>query len=45
MELKTLPIREISNENCVMLMWATGPMLDKAISLIKGYGFRYVTVF
>ena len=43
--MKTLPIREISKENSILLTWATGPMLDKAISLLKSYGFRYVTVF
>ena len=26
-------------------MWATAPMLDKAISLVKLFGFRHVTVF
>lgn len=26
-------------------MWTTAPMLDKAISLIKIYGFRYITIF
>lgn len=31
--------------NSIALMWTTGPMMDKAVSLLKIYGFRYVTVF
>lgn len=26
-------------------MWVTAPMLDKGISLIKSYGYRYITIF
>lgn len=32
-------------ENSILLTWATGPMLDKAISLMKINGYRYITVF
>ena len=44
-ELTYLPIRRIAKPNSVLLMWTTGPMLDKAKSLIKIYGFRYITIF
>ena len=44
-ELSYLPIRRVAKENCLLLMWATAPMLDKAISLVKLFGFRHVTVF
>lgn len=30
--------------NCALFMWATCPRLDSAITLIKGWGFRYCTV-
>jgi len=30
--------------SCALFMWATCPRLDSAISIIKGWGFRFCTV-
>ena len=40
-----LPIRRVAKENSILLIWTTAPMLDKAISLLKIYGYRYITIF
>lgn len=42
-ELCELPIKEIADENSVLLMWATMPMLEVAFDVIKAWGFKYKT--
>ena len=39
-----LPVGEIANENCAMLMWSTNSMLSSATDLMRHWGFRYVGV-
>jgi len=43
-ELKKLPIKDITDDNCVLFMWATYPMLNEALELIKSWGFKYKTI-
>lgn len=43
-EIKTLPLQEISAENCVLFMWCTFPYLDEQIKLFKHWGFKYKTL-
>ena len=43
-ELKKLRISKISDDNCILFMWATFPNLEQAISLVKEWGFIYKTV-
>ena len=33
-----------SAKNCVLLLWVTDPMLDKAFEVITAWGFKYKTV-
>jgi len=40
-ELKELPVKEISKDDCVLYLWATAPLLDVAIELLKTWGFKY----
>jgi len=42
-ELCGLPIKNLADENCLLLMWATFPNLKEALQLIEAWGFRYVT--
>lgn len=42
-ELAALPINDIALSDCVMFMWATSPKLDKAIDLLRAWGFSYRT--
>lgn len=38
-----LPIKEISDNKCILFMWATFPMLREALEVIKEWGFEYKT--
>lgn len=33
-----------TNENAMLLLWATGPKMPEALELMTSWGFRYVTV-
>ena len=43
-ELKKLDVQSISNDDCLLFLWATSPHLDQAIELIKSWGFKWATV-
>jgi N6-adenosine-specific RNA methylase IME4 len=43
-DICNLPVREIADENCVLLMWVCDPMLDQALKVINDWGFKYKTV-
>lgn len=43
-DIVDLQPRQYANEDCVLLMWATDPLLHKAIELIELWGFTYKTV-
>ena len=42
-ELYDLPVAEIANNDCVLLMWATSPKLDIAFKVLESWGFTYKT--
>lgn len=39
-----LPIRNITNENCILFCWVTFPCLINGLRVIKGWGFEYKTI-
>lgn len=43
-EIFNLPIQKITNDNAVLFLWATYPMLPEAMYTIKAWGFDYKTV-
>jgi len=43
-ELINLPIKEITENNCVLFMWATFPKLKEALLLVEKWEFEYKTV-
>lgn len=43
-EIKSLPIQDISDDNCMLFLWATFPCLPEAFEVIKGWGFKYKTL-
>ncbi len=43
-ELCGLPVAEWAAEDCVLLMWATDPLLPVALKVIEAWGFKYKTV-
>lgn len=42
-DICNLPIQNIADKDCVLLMWITFPKLDWAIDVIKSWGFEYKT--
>jgi len=42
-DMKELPIRDLCGEDCVLYLWATAPLLDEAIEVLKAWGFEYKT--
>ena len=44
-ELEIFPIQKLADTNALLLMWVTSPMMDRALKLIKSYGFTYKTIF
>ncbi len=43
-DLISLPISSIVDNNSALFMWATYPMLERALHLIEAWGFIYKTV-
>jgi len=43
-QLKMLPVAEICDKNCALLMWATSPCLKEAFELGQAWGFVYKTI-
>ena len=39
-----LPVGELAENDCVLLMWTTVPLLQKCFSVIAAWGFTYKTV-
>lgn len=39
-----LPVADIADKNCILLIWATMPMLREALEVIEAWGFKYKTV-
>jgi len=42
--IKSLPVRDISENDSVCFMWAVSPQLPEAIEVIRSWGFKYKTV-
>ena len=42
--IKTLPIHDLADNDCVLFLWATNPLLPEALEVMTAWGFRYVTV-
>jgi len=42
-EIINLPIHELSNENSVLFLWATSPLISQAFETMKAWGFTYKT--
>src|SRR5579883_2138804 len=42
--LACLPVADLAKESCVLFLWATDPLLPRALELIRAWGFEYKTV-
>lgn len=43
-DLKSLPVASIAAKDCLLFLWATGPILDEAIELGEAWGFKWATI-
>ena len=43
-DIYNLPVQDISEDNCILLIWVVNPMLPEAIKTIESWGFKYKTV-
>lgn len=41
----SLPIDDLADDNAVLFLWVTAPMLEKAFSVVHAWGFEYKTFF
>lgn len=42
-EICKLPIKDITEKDCILFLWATYPILEQAFEVIKAWGFEYST--
>lgn len=42
--IKALPVGDWAAEDCVLLLWVTDPLLERAFEVIGAWGFKYKTV-
>ena len=42
-DICNLPIKDIADENCILFIWVTMPMLEEVFNVIKAWGFIYKT--
>jgi len=43
-EIKQLPVKSISDKDCVLFLWATVPLLPEAFEVLDAWGFNYKTM-
>lgn len=44
-ELCGLPIKQLANDNAVLFLWVTSPLLEECFAVINAWGFKYKTSF
>lgn len=42
-EIKELPVKELSQDDCILFLWVTFPILKEAFEVIESWGFNYST--
>ena len=43
-DICNLPIKNISDKDCILFLWVTYPMLQEGLKLIEAWGFKYKTI-
>jgi N6-adenosine-specific RNA methylase IME4 len=43
-DIKALPVPEWAADDCVLLLWTTDPLLEKAFEIVHAWGFTFKTV-
>src|ERR1039458_4371236 len=42
-EIKRLPVGDLAAPDCILMLWATNPLLDKAFDVMTAWGFAFKT--
>lgn len=42
-DICALPVKDIADDNCLLFMWVTYPILQDAFKVIESWGFKYST--
>jgi N6-adenosine-specific RNA methylase IME4 len=42
--LAALPLTDLAADDCVLFLWATDPLLPRALDLLRMWGFEYKTI-
>lgn len=42
-DLKAMPVASLAEDNAVLFLWGTAPLLPEAVELIEAWGFKYKT--
>lgn len=42
-EIKALPVGQLASPDCVLILWATNPLLRRAFGVMKACGFEFKT--
>lgn len=43
-DIKNLPVKDITDDTSVLLLWATFPQLKEALEVMEAWGFKYKTL-
>jgi N6-adenosine-specific RNA methylase IME4 len=43
-DIKEIPIKKITDNNCMLFLWVTFPNLQEGLNIIKEWGFTYKTL-
>lgn len=43
-DIYNLPVQDIADDNCVLCLWVTYPMLPQGLVTLAAWGFKYTTV-
>jgi len=43
-DLENIPVKDIADNDCILFMWITFPMIKESLKLIESWGFEYKTV-
>ena len=42
-EIRSLPVKEITADDCILFLWVTFPFLIEGLSVLESWGFKYKT--
>ena len=43
-EIKSLPVKDMADDNSLLFLWVTTPMLKKGLEVIESWGFEFSTI-